>query len=793
MPSHHASNLTRHVFRRMLSEPRLHQHRLRTAVPRPRHAFPASTSRNIFGFSRGPQRQLRDADLDPGLGKMLELTSLSRAHARPPPAADLARAFNAFFRARQRSREPLQEVQAKHALLTFEHLLATNGESEGYGLTLEDLQVARDALVYMPKDNTDTHNRLARALFAEIGRRREADPSVSLAVGPKDLLPHVAVLCQTGDSLEARALVDHYWRTKPGKAGRRMWAEVLKGFARESNESELLLTTSVMDERGVPFDAKLHQVMTVHYAHRDNVPLTKRWYEHPIADGERPTYHADAQILKFCVRTGQLEWGSRVFHSMLEGTPTKKTWDMIFQWAAALGKGVDEIERMMEVMARRHEDDQGMRPDTDTINALVGFASSRNDPYAAERYVALGLKRGLRPDARTCILQMEYRLDAGDVDGARAAYDALQAEEVDSDQDLPAVNRLLRALAGSRHPPHDAIAATVADLAERKARLEPATVGALCALHLRREEVWEVHDLLQSHAFHYSAAQRADILNVLVAFCLDRANGTAPAWDAYSILRQVFDETPVSTRTRLMDDFFARGRPDMACHVFGHMRQATRPEGRPTADTYVSCLLGVAAAADLEGLEMVHNMLKLDAAIEPSTALLNALMRAYTAADMPHRSLDFWADISRSREGPDEASLAIALQACAAAPFGERRAREIWGKLRRTGQRPSRAVGAAYVGALAGQGLHAEAIDTIASLEEMGIVPDALILGTLYNGSPGQNRRDEVEAWARASHPDAWAELERGGRRSLADGTRRFALDGGSGTGAAAREGAEGE
>jgi ubiquitin-like modifier-activating enzyme ATG7 len=246
-------------------------------------------------------------------------------------------------------------------------------------------------------------------------------------------------------------------------------------------------------------------------------------------------------------------------------------------------------------------------------------------------------------------------------------------------------------------------------------------------MHLRREELYDVSDILQAHAFHYSGPQREEIIATFVDYIRDRNNSTARAWDAYSILKQVFAETPVATRTLLMREFFQRGRSDMGCHVFGHMRQHFKPEWRPTADTYVECLTGIARLADTNGLEMVHNMLKLDSSIEPSTRLHNALMLAYTAADMPYRALEYWQDIVRSREGPSYASLIIAMGACGKVEDGTRKAREIWKRLMNMKVEVTEGVAAAYVGALAGQNDLEEAVKVIESLEgDMGLKPGPL-------------------------------------------------------------------
>ncbi|KAI9812615.1 MAG: hypothetical protein M1827_004604 [Pycnora praestabilis] len=721
---------------------------------------------------------------------MVDLKTSFKIRARPPPAADLVKSFKIFFSAKQQSREPLQEVQASHAALTFKHLKDTNKEEEGFGLTLEDLQVALEALNHLPKDDTTTHNKLARSLFAEINSRKEADPSIDGSVGPEDISPYTDILSMTGDTLEARNVIEEFWKTTSGgngtnnglilqgKAARNLWTHVLKGFAKEENDGELLRTITVMRDLNVPFDAKLHEAMTTFYARRDDIEGTKKWFRYPLDGETAPTARTNAVVLKFCLRNNEMEWGSNIFRSILETNPLKSTWDVIFLWAAGMGKGVDEIDRMMDVMTRRNKDNESVRPDVDTINGLVEFANSKNDPYNAERYVTLGQKWNILPNARTYILQMEYRIRVGDFDGVKVAYTNLQGQEILHNEDLPVINKLVQALCSSKSVDYDGVMAIVEDLNERNARLEPETVSALCRLHLQREEMHEIIDLLQSHTFHYSIHQRAMVRDVFVGFCLDRKVSTARAWDAYMIFRQVFDETPIEIRTRMMREFFQRNRPDMACHVFGHMRQHHRQEWRPTTDTYIQCFEGIAGAADLESLEMVHNMLKLDFTIEPNTRMYNALMLGYTACEMPFRSLQYWEDINNSREGPTYNSIRIAFRACEAAPFGDKQARTIWQLLKRMDIEVTPEVFAAYVGALAGQGLLAEVRELIGGMEkEVGSKPDALTLGTFYNATPGDNKKEEVEKWGSTTYPTAWGNLVELGQRTLRDGTRVFKIN----------------
>lgn len=687
----------------------------------------------MFGFTGKPARRPRDPELDPGLRKMLDLNVVEKSQARPPSPEELVKAFNTFITHKYRAKAPLNNIQAQHVLRTFKHLQRTSTE-EDFGLSLEDLRLASKVLLRIPKDKTGTHNELARVLYAEIQKRTSPGGDQDHL----DLRHYVQILASTGDSLEARSFVQKFWEENSpenavdkssAKTGRKLWLSVLSGFSKEGNEAELLKTAQMAEDAGMPYTFAFQEIMTVFYALRDNIEATKAWYQKgAIVKNPQPTSKTLSEVLKFSLRNNQMDWCKEVFRDVLESNPAKTTWDVVFQWAAAgLGKGVEELEQMMEVMIRRNEAAESVRPDSETINALVEFAISRNDPYLAERYIALGLKRGIPPNSRTYILQMDYRIDAGDLTGAQAAYEALQTEDVSDNEDLPVINKYIRALCDAKTVNFNRVSSIFGDLEDRHAKLEADTVSSLCMMYLHRGETPEVFDLLQSQTFHYSLDERARIRDAFVAYCSDRSNPTSRVWDAYCIFRQVFEETNVSIRTQMMNEFFARKRSDMACHVFGHMRQHVQKDKRPVLETYIQCFEGIARCADRESLDIVHNMFKMDSSIEPSTRLYNSLMLAYTACDDADRALDFWDDITNSLEGPSYRSLEIVLRACQLKPFGDKPAKSIWTKMRRMEIEITPKVFNAYAGALAGQGKLEEAIALVEGMEEdVGFGPDVM-------------------------------------------------------------------
>lgn len=689
--------------------------------------------RSLFGFSRTPQRETKPLDLGPGFGLILELCQALTLGTRTPPPDQVAEAFCEFFQAKMGPADRLEDVQAVHILRTFQHLQSTYKEVEDFGVPNESLRIALQTLGNVPKGQKKypVHSDLAVAIFSELEKRskRKTDGQEP-QIPAQTLFPFIRALANTGKASTARDLAEKNWEKYLVHHHGHTWLQILGGFAREDNTEEVSKTLDIMQKYNVSFTPKVHQFITLYYAQRGDIEKTKKWYEHPIADSQPPTFHTDSRLLMFCIRHNQLEWGDPIFKAMLVKNPgSKKEWSLIFQWAAAKGKGVDEIERMMKVMVRRtKEEGINIQPDVEMINRLVELSNYKNDPYSAERFVALGEKWGIQPDAQTFLLQLEYRIKVGDLHGARLSYSNLRVQEMPGNKDVPMINRLIVALCAEKYLNYAAIMGLVEGLNERKIRFEPETVAALSRLHLQRSEMPDLIDLLHTHAFHYGFEERGLIRDVLADFCLDRSKSTARIWDAYAVLRTVFDETEIDVRTKIMNDFFDRGRCDMACHVFGHMRQKTMRDQRPSIDTYVACFEGIAKSADHEWLQNVHNMLKLDVEIEPDTRLYNSLMLGYTACNKPHRSLGFWVDIVHSREGPTYSSIAIALRACEEKPFGEDQGREIWARLKKYEIDITREIYAAFIGVMASEEKFSECIKLIDDAEkEIGYPPDSLM------------------------------------------------------------------
>ena len=621
----------------------------------------------------------------------------------------------------------IEEIQSSIVTTAFKYLQEKGQELKGFGLSLEDLELALHALRRVYKPENQRRMELAKLLFEEFKKRTDSDEEISEKVGFANhaLKHYICILSRCGESLAAREVLLRHEKYSPVHHQASKWQDVRNGFAKEKNEEELRRTTDYMQERGIIHKSHKLEVNIQSCIGMDDLRGAKKWYVCCIDAGIPLAIRTSCSILKLCILRGDLGWGQPIIEEILE-RPDKEAWDIIFQWAAVKGRGVEEIERMMEVMVRRNQErSNDERPDIDTINGLVELANRANDSYTAERYIALAQNWSIPLNGRTFLLQFDYRLKTGDIHGARSAYTQLQAHEAPEKEDIQLANKLILALCKAKRPDYAMIMQHVEDLSERNARFEPEVVSALCQIHLARNELHDVIDLLKTHTFHYDMQERNSIRKIFVKFCLDRSNNTSSAWDVYSIARQIFNEMDINTRIKLMDEFFARKRSDMGIHVFGHMRQQSVKRGRPNTEAYARCFEGIAKNEDYESLEIVHNMLKLDSEVEPDTRVYNGLMLAYTACGEPYRGLEFWDDIQYSQEGPTYNSICIAFRACELSPHGDQQAREIWSKLQKFEIEVTKDIYDAYVGALAGHGLGKEVISLINQMkEEIGCPPD---------------------------------------------------------------------
>ena len=765
------SLLTRHVYLRLLAGRGLRPCSSlagrclalsASSLPSRRPPFPLlarrQPRRTFFGIFQKPPRMLKEPEMEPGYDVLLQYRSLEADEARPPARDDLLKGWRDFIQHKRKNHHrSLNSTQAFLTLRLLQHLISTGpdlegqGEGQGEDLSFSDLRAALWVTATKPpKGTTEHHLELAQLLYGEIERRAQHMRDLGLdeelikeAVGGKDTSDFelfLTALTQYGASMEAAGHLAEF-RARLTQEDKKMvarvrvfWTLVLRGLAKEGLEEELLLEWNKAAEAKIEYMPPIHEVMTTFFATRDRVAETKQWFEKPIHANWQRSPKVYMEVVRFALRNGEQQWLQPVFEQLINSNPQKEWWDVIFQWSVlVMDRGVEDIKQMIQVMSAPVEGKEPPRADAATIDALIQAAIEKQNPYLAERFLSLGAELKIRPRASTYVLQMDYRLDAKDFSGVQAIYDKLLNGEVTvrQDEDLPVLNKYLRALCALPEPDLGRILDITADLEQRHATLEPETVVSLCMAFLRADNQYDVIDTLSLHTVSYSLEERAQVRRAFVEYCLDRRVSTARVWDCYSLLRQFFPETEPPERVRLMDAFFARRRPDMACFIFGHMRAQGNPAQRPTADMYVRCLEGLGACPedpdDGDSLRMVHNMLKMDTTVQMDTRLRNALMLAYAAAEDTGAALGFWRDITNSAEGPSYASLAIVLWACERRPHGDRTAREIWQKVQRMDLEVPPDVFWAYCGAIAGNGNLEEVVRLVRGMgESVGYAPGVM-------------------------------------------------------------------
>lgn len=779
------SILTRVVFRHLLrNEPITHRdclyrftHTLRHHGRRP-PTIPQR--RTLFGFTRARPREKSDSDIEPGLELMQQTCAGLDSRTRTPDKHDIVTAWRAYFYAKAKKRTTLNDTQAATALKVLQYLekLTREGGHVKPLLPTIFLKVAAEVLGQVKKDYRKVRKQessvaLAKELY-RILQERSADvvPSMESAsmitredkggietstmITPEEhgddtefslvesteeassevraaeleratrkaRLSLISVLCDSGFAKEARDLITT--RSASSSTERKEWRQIIRGFEMTKDIDELRATAKILRSISPSLEQSLHNNLVLAYANTGSMVDIKDCLDISRIGQISPT--TLRHVITACLRNNEMELGRHIVLAITENGSLQNNrdfWDSIFLWALGTGKGVDEVNRMMEVMRRTND---SFVPNNQTIHILIMYANSRNDPYLAERLVDLGRTWKIPPDATMYLLQMDYRLSVGDIEGARTSYQRAQMHDVEENEDVPRIHRLLQAMCKLNRYPFESIMTVMEDLNGRNVRFPPETVAALTTLHLLRQEYHDVVDLLKTHIPHISIDDRAIVRDVLLNVCLDRRNSLARVWDTYMIYQAIFPEVTREVRTKIMQEFFLRERCDMAVHVFNHMREHSSEAMQPTTDTYAIALVGAGKLHDDEGLEVFHNALKLDMNIEPSTKLYNALMLGYVGCEMPRRALTFWEDIVSSREGPSYESLLIVFKVTEEVPFGERKALQVWKQLRDLDIGITRDLVAAYVGSLQGNYLYDDARKFILECEEsLGIKPDAVM------------------------------------------------------------------
>ena len=726
------------ISRILRNEPIVHRECLyrrsratRTSFTRSR-LVPLQQRRSLFGWISPVPREAILAT-----GEKASLTYLKDAclrldnQVRPPPADDLAKAWNILLKERRARKGYLNDGEALAVARVFELLKEMEAEKFKELIGDEALEWGMECLpvgATGEEEGGKAFLMLGRLLFEELrervgGERLNASTSMpdhELAFWQK----YITVITAYGRPEYARDLIAT--SGLPLYATEQLWVTFLQRLGAQGGKMEDADRLPSLIGEEMSLSDTMHKALSTFYASSGNMEEARIYTTiAPNDDGLLDASHITG-LLTACRKHNDLTWGREIIKAITSYPQAMKSqkelWNGMFGFALATGKSVDEISRMMDVMRKTNPE---LLPETADINGLIVIANERKDPYMAERLVALGERWGCKADEETYLLQMDYRLSVDDVEGARTAFDHVKSFRHDGREDVDAgsrVNRLIQAMCARQSYAFEQIMDTVDFLGERGATFTAGTVSALSILHLNRDEYNDVADLLSTNIKDFSLADRASVRAAILDLMLDTSTPIPRLWDTYMIFQHVFDDAPRSERQRIMQSFFDRQRADMAIHVFNHMRRNNSPLVNPDTETYITALMGCGSCIDDESLAVVNNVLKLDISITETTRLHNARMISFFQTGDSTKAQAVWEDIVRSDEGPSRNSLVSIFRVCEQSDFGEVRARGVWKLCRRMDVPMDEEVVAAYVGALSGNGCEDEGRRIVEEVENGEVV-----------------------------------------------------------------------
>ncbi|CAN8105847.1 unnamed protein product [Discula destructiva] len=836
LPTMRSTRVSRNVCRRLLvshdlSSPASALSGLSHAGPlrptRPRRALvQLSSHRTFLNFLRAkPPREIKNVGFEPGFDLFIQFRANTLNGVKPPSDEDLLQAVRVFFDNKLSFKKPVNPTQALVVRDVIEHLQShkpeSNGEAESQAgarrkiwlaqslLTRDDLQKALRALARQHRQGpSEEVAKLAMVVYTELqalmvllnGRKGTRDRWAEFH--SDDLLRLITILTHHSQAGQAAEVVSKFQDfqnhtpdprdPKPKKNENKLLELqliILRGYARKMDHHRLRSHAQMMCDAGFPYTPEFQTVMTNAFITmgESGEGELREWFEKPVADAKLsqslvinrlPSPKSYLDLVNFSFKTGrEPEWIKTALQELCDMNPPKRWWDVIFRWAIYQGKDIGHVRKMVDVVAQVNLEDESVHVDIHTINGMLEAAIARTELLLAERINSLASELGLRRNDETHILLLQARIAGQDKVGAASTFeDILHTGFISPGSKISdALNSYVRFLASISDSA--SVIEAVSRVEARNGELEPETVVDVCMKFLRDDKTMEVIDTLGLHLSQFSMEERKVVRTELVQYCLDRDISTARAWDAYSLLRQYWPETSRGERTKLMRAFFSRKRPDMACHVFGHMRAHPDDSLRPDIDTYVICLEDLGAYPDSDSLAMIHNMFKMDALIQPSTRLYNAFMIAYTGCNQSRKAFEFWRQVANSKDGPTYKSLELVFRVCQSLPGGYDRAKGIWDKMHNLEVDVPAFVYDAFTLMAAGQAALEKVKGLlVARLAEHGEEPSQIFLTRIHNALPFPELQEAYQEWAALEFPDKWQKVQKLRKTKTLQGTDRILI-----------------
>ncbi|KAK2750651.1 hypothetical protein FQN57_002722 [Myotisia sp. PD_48] len=764
-----------------LTATRSFRHYLRTISPRKPGCY--VPHRCLFSFPSLPQTDhpaSRNRNHIHGDGSihMLKLVHALERRSRTPPSSEIAKGFLDFL-AGWSTESVLTARQVNLLLQTFQYLVDNPIQSSSevllrfYSLDnfMETIHVLGTAK--HEANAAGLVNTLAKSVFREILSILEA--SVPPSPPPWELLQsYISILASSGSASEALELVESYWSTVLQPASALSWAFVMRGLVKEGRESEISEVIERMKKCGSVLSQSGYEEIIMRLAEDDCIGALKPVSEISI----EATDLAKASIIKAAIRNSMIPWAIELSDS-LPTYATPETRDALLHLDMARGGDTDSLCRRLDEMSLKNPEIQATMT-IETINSLIEGAIATNKVNIVDDLIEMAQKYELELNPQTYLLKIDGQIKDNKIDEATATFQKLEEEFKLDDVNVLVLNKLVKKLCSMKRLEVDfeTLQLLVERIQTTNTRFEAPTLRSLCRVLLKHGDLEGVSSILRPVIDSYNPEDLAHISRGLIHYILDMKQSTDSAWEVYELLNMAFPATSTKNRTLIMKRFFERKRSDLACLVFGHMRQKEHKLHRPTASMYAQCLEGIAEAADADSLHLVHNMLKLDLQVELTTEILNSLMLAYASCGMPTQAMEFFKEILHSVEGPSKATLPIFFRVCATYPTGVDEATRMMEKLKTLDIQLLEVAYNEYIGALGGHCELERAVEAIAAMDStIGIPPSRYTIGALYNSMPYRYWRDQVADWAQIVYPELWKGLEEFGFTENEDGLRSFNID----------------
>lgn len=700
--------------------------RVRPCLPLLQHV----PRRTLFAFNLNTSKSEEGAPTtlpsEKGLQPMTDLKRSLDDKSRAPPNHTLTKAFQLFFATRVENPGVINLFQARLLSMTWKHLKAQQDElddQEWHDVfsveSLERMLFVLSEARCLP-ESRDTILKIARFAYLELCADHGFGPN---SISRPALLVYINLLSVNGCPEEARHVVLKFGGQLRG-AKPSPWLTVLKGFAVNEDRRQLRKITQEFDKYGVKFDQASHEELVKILIAQGQFKAVQTVYDCPISGDQEPSVATKVAVVKFAVMNSETAWAKPIFES-LSRAPEPETAGIAFLWEAAQSNDASSVAERVKSWAVTNPGLDGALNITE-LNDLLRYANATQNPQLAADFVRLGAQWGLVPDEQTYLLQLESCVQAGDVGQTLKLLEESVDPTALAGENLTLANQLITMFCVSEQKDalFQQISSLLDPLFQDNVRLEPETVAALTRMLLYRHDWDAVSELLRPRLGTYDSEGKQVIRTVVTDFILDSSQSDSDVWNVYELLKLAFPETGVNVRTEIMCSFFDRKRSDLAVLIFGHMRQAEDLNRRPKPDTYARCLQGIARNSDTANLELVHNMLKLDLEVEINTRILNGLMLAYAACEMPEKSMEIFRQILQSDEGPSHKTIALFFKVCEKHHNGAQEALKMMKKVKKLEITVDRRLYTAYIEAVAAQcefHLATEAIDNMQA--EIGVPP----------------------------------------------------------------------